>query len=127
MILALLPLLAAATSPVAAPVAADDPDLRCMIAVSFALGAASEKGADAETIGGMASVFMYFLGKVDARHPGEDLGRAFRRVVGQRSYERELPADLTRCGTEAEARGAMLKSLGEQLKDGALTAPSSAG
>lgn len=128
MILALLPLLAAATPPVPHPfVAVDDPDLRCMVAVSFVLGAASEKGADAETIGGMTAVFMYFLGKVDARYPGEDLAKVFNQVVGRREYERQLPADLTRCGGEAEARGAALKQLGQELKGSVPLAPSSAG
>lgn len=125
MILALLPLVAAATQP--PPVVADNPDLRCMVAVSYALGAASEKNADAETLASMTSVFMYFLGKVDARQPGEDLARAFRRIVGQRGYDQQLPADLRRCGGEAEVRGAMLKDLGEQLRGIAPLAPSSAG
>ena len=125
MILALLPLIAAAARP--DPVVVEDPDLRCMVAVSFALGAASEKGADAEMLGSMTSVFMYFLGKVDAAHPGDDLARAFGRIVGQRGYDQQLPADLKRCGAEAEARGAALKDLGEQLKGLAPLASSSAG
>ncbi len=125
MILALLPLLAAAAPTPA--IGVDDPDLRCMVAVSFAMGAVHDKGADPDMVEAMSTVFMYFLGKADARHPGEDYGRAFARVVAQPGYEQQLPADLKRCGGEAEARGAMLKDLGEQLKSLAPLAPVSPG
>jgi hypothetical protein len=126
MILALLPLATAVAAPPAV-LSVNDPDLRCMVAVSFAMGAAQSKGADAETVGSMSAVFMYFLGKSDARHPGENYAPAFARVVAERDYEQRLPADLQRCGAEAEARGAMLKQLDEQLRPIVPQAPASAG
>ena len=107
-----LALLAAAPSPT-------DPDLRCVAAISAVLGAVGDKhGADAdpEVFASLTGVFMYFLGKVDARHPGFDYARALGSVVNEPGYDKALAQDLKRCGAEAEERGAMLKRLGEQMK-----------
>lgn len=119
----LLPLLAA----VSLPFPLEDPDLRCVVAISYVMGVASEKGAPADELTSLTTVFMYFLGKVDARHPAEDLANAFSSVFAQPGYEKLLPKDLVRCGAEAEARGAMLIELGKTLKSMAPLASSSPG
>jgi hypothetical protein len=116
MALLLAPLLLAAATP-----AASDPDLRCVAAVSAMLGVMGEdaKAANPEVMGSLTSVFMYFLGKADARHPGFDYAKALGAILNAPGYDRQLPADLKRCGGEAEARGEMLKKLGEDLKTAA--------
>lgn len=112
--LSLAPVLLAAA---AAPAPTEDPDLRCVAAISAILGVVAEKGdADAETTTGLTGVFMYFLGRVDARRPGLDYAASLRAVMNEPGYERRLQIDLKRCGAEAEERGKMLKSLGEELQ-----------
>lgn len=109
MILAILAL--AATAPV------DDPDLRCLTAVAAVLGAASQnKTAEADSVAGLTGIFMYYLGRVDAKRPWFDYGKSLGAVMNAPDYEKRLPLDLQRCGAEAEARGKMLKDLGEELK-----------
>ena len=94
-----------------------EPDLRCVAAVSAALGIMGErKDADAETMSGLTAVFMYYLGKVDARHPGLDYAPPLAALMNAPGYAAALPDDLKRCGTEAEERGRTLRILGEQLK-----------
>lgn len=116
MISAALALLAAT----ALPGSADDPDLRCVAAVSFVLGAsADDKTLDAEGVTGLTAIFMYYLGKVDARRPGLDYAKELGALMNAPGYTRRLPADLVRCGKEAEERGAMLQRLGEDLKGAA--------
>jgi len=117
-----LSLLAAAATPAAsaASTRADlirDPDLRCVAAVSAALGIlADRKTANAEDAAGLTAVIMYYFGKVDARHPGLDYAAPLTALMNSPQYAQELPADLKRCGAEAEERGRTLQSLGEQLK-----------
>lgn len=121
-----------------APHPADNPDLRCVAAISFALGSLAATPADG-TRGGqsggqsggqfgdkpeekavdaasLTALFMYFLGKVDARHPGFDYGAAMKRLFAQPGYSGQLPADLARCGREAQERGVMLQDLGRELQ-----------
>lgn len=118
MITAALALLAAtALSPIAdQPGPADDPDLRCVAAVSFVLGASDDKQLGVDGVSGLTAVFMYYLGKVDARRPGLDYAKELGGLMNAPDYARQLPADLVRCGKEAEERGAMLQRLGEDLK-----------
>lgn len=122
MMAAALGLLAAVTSP--APVYTADPDLRCVAAVAAILGTVEEtRDADPEMMTGLTAIFMYYLGKVDARSPGLDYAPALTALMGAPGYDRQLPADLKRCGNEAEERGAMLKQLGEQMKASVPLAP----
>lgn len=94
-----------------------DRDLRCVAAVSAALGIlADRKTDDAEQTAGLTAVFMYYLGKVDARRPGLDYARSLTALMNAPGYAQELPADLKRCGAEAEERGRTLQTLGERLK-----------
>jgi len=94
-----------------------DPDLRCLAAVSAALGiVADRKDADPETVPGLTAVFMYFLGKVDAARPGLDYAPPLARLMNSPTYANDLPADLKRCGAEAEGRGQMLQDLADKLR-----------
>lgn len=116
-ILALSLLAAAAAAPAARADMIRDPDLRCVAAVSAALGIlADRKTANAEEVAGLTAVIMYYFGRVDARHPGLDYAPPLTALMNSPQYAQELPADLKRCGAEAEERGRTLQTLGEQLK-----------
>jgi hypothetical protein len=119
--LAALALLAAAA---AEPAITADPDLRCVAATAAVLGTVSEAAdTDAETITGITAIFMYFLGKVDARRPGLDYAASLTGLMNSPGYDQQLPADLKRCGAEAEERSSMLKDLGEKMKTAVPLAP----
>lgn len=95
-----------------------------MAATAAMLGTIGEaKEPDAELTGALTAIFMYFLGKVDARRPGFDYAPALTSLMNAPGYERALPADLKRCGSEAEERGAMLKELGEKMQAAVPLAP----
>ncbi|MBC2664542.1 hypothetical protein H7F51_03300 [Novosphingobium flavum] len=101
---------------VAAPKPVDDADLRCVAAVAAMIGTLDENKADPEVVSGLTAIFMYYLGKVDARYPGLDYAAILTALLSAPGYDRQLPVDLRRCGGEAEERGAMLKDLGERMK-----------
>jgi len=112
-----LSLLAASAAPAGQADMIRDPDLRCVAAVSAALGIlADRKTSNADEAAGLTAVIMYYFGKVDARHPGLDYAAPLTALMNSPQYAQELPADLKRCGAEAEERGRTLQSLGEQLK-----------
>ena len=112
-----LSLLAASAAPAGQTDMIRDPDLRCVAAVSAALGIiADRKTGNADEAAGLTAVIMYYFGKVDARHPGLDYAAPLTALMNSPQYAQELPADLKRCGAEAEERGRTLQSLGEQLK-----------
>ena len=112
-----LSLLAAAATPATPADMIRDPDLRCVAAVSAALGVlADRKTSNADEAASLTAVIMYYFGKVDARHPGLDYAAPLTALMNSPQYAQELPADLKRCGAEAEERGRTLQRLGEQLK-----------
>jgi hypothetical protein len=67
-----------------------DPDLRCFVAVLYAAGAL-EAEADAMMQAGLASITMYYLGKLDGRLPAIDLKREVTTLIQLPGFERELP------------------------------------
>jgi hypothetical protein len=102
----------------------EDSDLRCMVAMSFALAtidATIEKDgakADEEERSGIVALIMYYVGKIDGRTPGFDYAGQVTRLVQTPGYtETGLRDDLTRCGDDAQERGRTLMELGKQLED----------
>lgn len=121
-------LAAAAQAPQAARPLSDDPDLRCMVAISLVIGTADGTPADSAEKASMASIMMYYVGRIDARFPGIDYVREVKRLVEAPGYmENKLAADLERCGSEAEARGKLLQDMGEELQRTAPLSDSSRG
>jgi len=109
--------LMAASPPTPEPSLVEDPDLRCVAAIAAVLGMAKDdKAADVQLLAGLTGIFMYYVGKVDARRPGFDYGRGLRQLVDSPGYEQRLPEDMKRCGDEAQERGAMLQDLGRAMK-----------
>lgn len=119
MFFGLLAAAAAASQQPATPVA-NDLDLRCMVALSIALGSMEDGTIDAENDekSGVVALVMYYVGKIDGRMPGFDYAGQVTKLVESPDYaERTLPDDLDRCGEEAIERSQTLIELGEQLKD----------
>ena len=121
MLLGLLAAVAvAAQQPTPPPSLGEDTDLRCMVAISFALATIDEGGANAddEERSGIVALVMYYVGKIDGRMPGFNYAEHVTRLVKTPGYvETRLLDDLNRCGDEASERGRTLQELGEQLKD----------
>lgn len=116
----LLGLLAAAAIAAPQPSMAEDPDLRCMIAMSYSLALIDEGGAEAnaEERSGLVALVMYYIGKIDGRIPDFDYAREVSRLVQTSGYEDTgLVKDLARCGQEAQDRGKELQELGKQIQD----------
>jgi hypothetical protein len=114
--LSLIAALAAAAPAPARP--ADDPDFRCMVAASLVLDRMAADGkATPEDKSGVASVFMYYLGKIDARFPAVDYVEEVSVLVGRPGYAATtLGPDLARCGREATQRGRALEQMGKALQ-----------
>lgn len=104
---------AAATAPV--PDLTRDPDLRCFMAVAYALGALPDE-KDPAIEASLAAVMMYYVGKLDGRWPDIDLKKQVTRMIQLPSFRRALPAEMQRCGKEAEDRGAALQDFGQYLQ-----------
>ena len=95
-----------------------DPDLRCMVAMSLAIdGLEDDSSVTAEEKSGIISIFMYYLGRIDARLPGIDYVKEVSRLVENPNYLRShLRPDLLRCSAEAQQRGKALQEMGEALQ-----------
>jgi hypothetical protein len=103
------------------PKPVDDPDFHCMVAISMVLGKMSENTAtNAEDKAGVTAVFMYFVGKIDARFPALDYAKEMNALLTRPGYlARELQPDIARCGQEATTRGETLEELGKALQQSA--------
>lgn len=117
----LLGLFAAGAAAVAAPQlsAADDQDLRCMMAMAYSLSLVEEKGVEAseEERSGLIALVLYYVGKIDGRTPDFDYAGQVKRMVQDPDYEGSgLRSDLLRCADEAQGRGQMLQELSEQIQ-----------
>ena len=65
---------------------------------------------------GITTVLMYFFGKVEGRLHGTDFKSEMGRLIHSPEFARALPAEMARCGQEAQERGRALQDLGEYLK-----------
>ena len=93
----------------------NDPDVRCFLAAAVAGGTVQESG-DAQARAGITTVLMYFFGKVEGRLHGTDFKSEMGRLIHSPEFARALPAEMARCGQEAQERGRALQDLGEYLK-----------
>ena len=89
-----------------------------MVAMSLAMDGLSGEGTTAGPgEAGVIAIFMYYLGRIDARLPGIDYVAEVSRLVESPNYvPRKFRADLQRCSGEAQRRGAALKEMGEALQ-----------
>lgn len=98
----------------------NDPDVRCFLATAAAAGTVQESG-DAQARAGITTVLMYFFGKIEGRLPGADIKGEMGRLLQSPAFARDLPAEMARCGREAQERGRALQDLGAHLNS--LTPP----
>jgi hypothetical protein len=103
------------------PKPVDDPDFHCMVAISMVLGRMAESpAASAEDKAGVTAVFMYYVGKIDARFPGLDYAGQMSALLARPGYlASELQPDIARCGQEATTRGETLEEMGKALQQSA--------
>lgn len=96
----------------------EDADLRCMVAISLAIDGLEKDGtATVDEKSGVISIFMYYLGRIDARYPTIDYVAEVSRLLETPNYlQSRFRADLTRCSAEAQQRGKALESMGEALQ-----------
>ncbi len=88
-----------------------DQDLHCLAA--FSLVGDSAKGEDKLKV---MAVAMFYVGRIDAEAPGLDLEGALANVISAPDYQNNsLKADMERCGTEMQSKGAELQKVGKAL------------
>jgi hypothetical protein len=117
----LLAATALAVSPIPSalpPKIAQDSDFRCLAVVAVVLDSAPTKTAeDFKTVAGLTSVFMYYLGRIDARYPELDFVAAFKLLEAEPSFQAQFASEAARCGDEAEMRSQSLQEMGRTLQD----------
>jgi hypothetical protein len=102
-----------------APVPADVADVRC-VAVFSTLAGDGVPGVELseEQKSGLASLVMYYVGKLEGRGNRIDIEASLLRELGpDDSLDRLVREDLPRCGKETESQGAMLTQLGKRLEE----------
>jgi len=119
---------AGSANPAALPDPGDDPDFRCMVAISIAL---DQMTSDDNTVkderASVIPVFTYYYGRVSARYRKVDFSKDVAALVDAPGYgETRLRPDLARCGQEAAQLGHALDQLGEVLQNQASRNPAPA-
>jgi hypothetical protein len=111
-------LTAAALAAQASPAAvARDPDFRCLAVTAMVLDNVSkESPEDAAGAAGVTAIFMYYLGRVDLRHPSLDFAEAFAELDRTAEFMNGFAQDAERCSSEAQERGQALQSMGRALQ-----------
>lgn len=113
----------AAASAALQPVAAEDPDLHCMAAYLFAAGIMQDdKTVSGEEKAQVATLVTYYLGKLNARFPGIQLGDAMQRLTMSEGYgQAVIQQDVTRCNIEVDRWSGELQAMGEANRAAAPT------
>jgi hypothetical protein len=108
----LLPLtLASAAAPLAP---ADAADLRCVAAFAAIGGGGAELSVEQRS--GIASLVMYYIGRLEGRGNGVDLERGLTALLEGDGLEKLMREDAPRCGSEAQAKGSVLTAVGKRLE-----------
>ena len=105
---------------VATTLAAVDPsverDLRCVGAFMIAAGQNEKMSADEQS--GVTGAMMFYVGRIEGRQPGFPLQDSLIALLNRPDYLDSLVDDAQRCGTEMEAKGRELESLGTAMQRG---------
>ncbi len=96
-VFSLIAAVAAASQPLEAPAEAD---LRCVAAMLYAVGDASEK-KDERSTGLLIAAVSYYVGRLDARLPGLDYAAHIKRLASSTEFEKQLSGEIKRCATES--------------------------
>lgn len=87
-----------------------DADVSCLVASLHLMNSAVPEQSQA----GLAS-FLYWLGRVDGGAPGLDLETQIAGLSPSFT-DAHLNAELVRCGTEMQTRGAEVQAIGNRLQ-----------
>ena len=110
-----LSIIAAASAALAPLDRASEADLRCV----GALANANSETTDEKQISAYSAGLFYFLGKIDGRQPGIDLGGQLYRLISQTDFLAKMDSELTRCKTDLYKRANELGAAAQQLKKAA--------
>ena len=91
---------------------ANEADIRCMAILS-----AAANTAPAEQRGGVIGGVMFFYGRVVGRAPTFDIEAAMLRLVKSHPKGEGFEPDRVRCGSEMQARGAYLITMGKHIQE----------
>jgi len=91
----------------AAAQSASDADLRCMLVASRL-----SQSTDAQTKNISSLMVFYYLGRLDARRPGLNLGAALQ-AEARTIVPTEMNPVVQKCVSTLEARGKVLEALGK--------------
>ncbi|MEQ1494336.1 MAG: hypothetical protein ABL912_01060 [Novosphingobium sp.] len=95
---------------VAAPIGPElESDLRCL--ATFSVMAGMNKDPANDTI--LALGGYYYVGKIEVRGPGIDLGKELNRIWSSSGYDKQYRADFDRCIVEVQSWGKKLIKIGE--------------
>ena len=104
-------IIAAASAAVAALVPASEADLRCVAVLANAVSETTDENLIASHSVGM----FYFLGKIDGRHSGIDLGAQLYRLIRQNDFPSKMDSELNRCKVELVKRAKEVSAAAQQL------------
>lgn len=96
--------------------AQDEADALCAIVMSYSLGERSDQDITADERQGLASIILYFVGKIKGRHPTLKISELLAPAYVE-SKEEQLAAAAPRCLQEALEVGSDLVTAGHILKE----------
>lgn len=106
----------------------EDADFQCLAIVAVVLGQVPKESLeDLRTVTGLTSIFMYYLGRLDARYPTLDFVEAFKSLDGDPVFASRFAAQAERCSAEAEKRSKQLQDMGRILQNQPAPLPGQSG
>ena len=91
---------------------ASERDLRCVAALADTISKTTvEKQISVNSIG-----LFYFVGKMDGRHHGLDLGPQLYRLITQSDISAKMSSELDRCRGELGQRATEMGAAAQQLE-----------
>ena len=105
-------IIAAASAAVAPFEPASEADLRCVAALANVVS----ETTDEKLVSAYSAGLFYFLGKIDGRHPGFDVGAQLYRLLTQTDMAAKTDQELNRCKTELGKRANELSVAAQQLE-----------
>lgn len=105
-------IIAAASAAIAPLDPVSEADLRCVAALADAISKTTdEKQISVNSIG-----LFYFLGKIDGRYHGFDLGAQLYRLISQSDISAKIDSELNRCRAELVKRANEMGAAAQQLE-----------
>ena len=105
-------IIAAASAAVVPLDQASEVDLRCVAVFANALSATT----DDKQIAAYSASLLYFLGKIDGRQTGFDLGAQLYRLISLAEFRTKMDSELNRCKGEVGNRSTAMITAGQQLE-----------